>query len=326
MYLDYFNTNTPIIKAKRGELLTIDPNNIDSIKAFQDEAVRLGLMKQEDLVGRGYGSYGPKTKAAYAHYQNGITPSAPAETVKPGAYYLSYPGHKINLNGQVTNKDVYAPVGHGGVVIVGDDGSVTQYDYGRYKYEESFGNRNENKYQGNWKRTDRSPVDIGSATYAQLLENVMDSGTAASENVRLTYAHDADPAKVQEWIENDANNLDRLTYGIPFSKEKRQNLIHGEAPLGQRVRDLCTSKGCAQSAYDAVQAGVPTSRKVANVLNKVSKATNPIGNLVTFGKELISKQRDGVGAEISFSPRNRERNLQNQGYKTYDSNNYIDYD
>ena len=154
----------------------------------------------------------------------------------------------------------------------------------------------------------------------------MDSGTGASENVRLTYAHDADPAKVQEWIENDANNLDRLTYGIPFSKEKRQNLIHGEDSLGQRVRDLCTSKGCAQSAYDAIQAGVPTSRKVANVLNKASKVANPIASLVTFGKELLSKQRDGVGAEISFSPRNRERNLQNQGYKTYDSDNYIDYD
>lgn len=276
MYLDYFNINTPIIKAKRGELLTIDPNNIDSIKAFQDEAVRLGLMKQEDLIGRGYGSYGPKTKAAYTHYQNGTTPSAPAETVKPGAYYLSYPGHKINLKGQVTNKDAYAPVGHGGVVIVGDDGSVTQYDYGRYNYGESFGSRNENKYQGNWKRTDRSSIDLNSATYAQLLENVMDSGPGASENVRLTYAHDADPTKVQEWIENDANNLDRLTYGIPFSKEKRKNLVHGDDPFLQRVKDLCTAKGCAQSAYDAIQAGTPTHRKAANYVDKVSTVTNPV--------------------------------------------------
>lgn len=74
---------------------------------------------------------------------------AEPEVVKPGAYYLSYPGHEINLKGQIIKQDKYAPLGHAGVVIVGDDGSVTQYDYGRYEASEAFGNRNENRHQGN---------------------------------------------------------------------------------------------------------------------------------------------------------------------------------
>ena len=147
MFLDIINTDSPIIKARKGELLTIDENNIDSIKAFQDEAVKLGLMKQEDLVGRGYGSYGPKTKAAYAHYQNGTTPSAPRDTIKPGAYYLSYPGHMVQTNGQGLGMGKQ-PLGHAGVVIVGDDGSVTQYDYGRYSGSNVLGTRYE-KNRGN---------------------------------------------------------------------------------------------------------------------------------------------------------------------------------
>ena len=219
MYLDYFKTNTPILKAKRGELLTIDPNNIDSIKAFQDEAVRLGLMKQEDLIGRGYGSYGPKTKAAYTHYQNGTTPTAPADTIKPGAYYLSYPGHMIQTKGQGINLGKQ-PLGHAGVVIVGDDGSVTQYDYGRYGTSNVIGTRNE-RNRGNWTETNRGRVTIG-GDYSTLLNTVYDNaGEDASENVRLTYVHDADPQKVIDYINNDANSVDRAIYGIgPFAAEK----------------------------------------------------------------------------------------------------------
>lgn len=248
------------------------------------------------------------------------------EIVKPGAYYLSYPGHEINLKGQIVKQDRYAPLGHAGVVIVGDDGSVTQYDYGRYNDNTVFGSRKEDYNQGNWTKTERSPVDISSTTYAQLLENVMDSGAHASPNVRLTYAHDADVSKVKEYIENDANNLDRLTYGIPFSKAKRQNLIHGDDPFIQRVRDLCTTKGCAQSAYDAIDAGTPISRDMQGITVRLNRDKNPIHRLLSFGKELLSKERDGAGAEINLSPRGRERDLQDRGYKTYDSDNYVDYD
>lgn len=154
----------------------------------------------------------------------------------------------------------------------------------------------------------------------------MDSGAHASPNVRLTYAHDADVSKVKEYIENDANNLDRLTYGIPFSKAKRQNLIHGDDPFIQRVRDLCTTKGCAQSAYDAIDAGTPISRDMQGITVRLNRDKNPIHRLLSFGKELLSKERDGAGAEINLSPRGRERDLQDRGYKTYDSDNYVDYD
>lgn len=154
----------------------------------------------------------------------------------------------------------------------------------------------------------------------------MDSGSHASPNVRLTYASDADPAKVQEYIENDANNPDRLTYGIPFSRAKRQNLIHGDGPLLQRVRDLCTSKGCAQSAYDAINAGTPVTSDAVGAVKRACRNANIFQRALGAAQELFSRERDGVGAEINISPRARERDLQDRGYKTYDSDNYINYD
>jgi hypothetical protein len=64
-------------------------------------------------------------------------------------------------------------------------------------------------------------VNIGD-NYSTLLDKVYDdSGVDSSENVRLTYAHDADPQKVIDYINNDANSVDRSIYGIgPVAKEK----------------------------------------------------------------------------------------------------------
>lgn len=73
--------------------------------------------------------------------------SIPADTIKSGVYYLSYPGHRIKTEGQGINLGK-RPLGHAGVVIVGDDGSVTQYDYGRYSGSNVIGTRFE-KDRGN---------------------------------------------------------------------------------------------------------------------------------------------------------------------------------
>lgn len=83
---------------------------------------------------------------------------------------------------------------------------------------------------------------------------------------------------------------------------------------------MCTAKGCATSAYDAINAGVPFMRR------SVGKVRDMFNGAIDAAKELINRDRDGVGAAVYFSPRSRERALQNSGYKTYDSDNYIDYD
>lgn len=85
---------------------------------------------------------------------------------------------------------------------------------------------------------------------------------------------------------------------------------------------MCTAKGCATSAYDAINAGVPTIKRTAG------KVRDMFRGAVSAAKELLSKESDGagVGASVYFSPRSRERALQGIGYKTYDSNDYIDYD
>lgn len=63
-YLDYINKQ-PVMKAFFGNKMPkIDPNDKESVKKWQDWAVRNGHMTQEQ-VNTGYGVYGPKTKAAY---------------------------------------------------------------------------------------------------------------------------------------------------------------------------------------------------------------------------------------------------------------------
>lgn len=243
------------------------------------------------------------------------------EYVKPGAYYLSYPSHEISLGGQIPGVKSTLPLGHAGVVIVGNDGSVTQYDYGRYSNKAIGSNINENEHEGNWTKTNRKKINLNSTTYPQLLRNVADTGPRASKNVRLTYAHDVDANKVVEYIHNDANDENRITYGIPLSAAKWDNLVSGDAPLIKRIQDLCTSKGCATSAYDAIQAGAPTSSKIKGSAKNFIMSS-PILWAYRAAKELLSPSKDGVGADVAFSPRSRERRLQDQGYKTYDSNDY----
>lgn len=253
------------------------------------------------------------------------------EIVKPGVYYLSYPGHKISSKGQGIGGDRDYAVGHGGVVLVGNDGSVTQYDYGRYSGEGVFGSINEDRHQGNWKKTSRPTINISNTTYGKLLEHLADSGLDASSNVRITHVSDSDPIKVREFIENDANNLDRDIYGLPFSEKKREHYKEQKeagVPFLTRARELCTTKGCAQSAYEAVKSGVTGVQNVDNVI-KETWNNNKFGILTPFVrgiKELINPENDGNLAMFSASPRNRERKLQDQGYKTYDSNNYTDND
>lgn len=242
-----------------------------------------------------------------------------SEYIRPGAYYLSYPGHMIQTEGQGIDLGKQ-PLGHAGVVIVGDDGSVTQYDYGRYDTSNVIGTRNEQN-RGNWTKTNRGRVTIG-GDYSTLLDAVYDNaGKDASENVRLTYAHDANPQKVIDYINNDANSVDRAIYGIgPFAAEKWEAVKNGELGFGEAVREMCTAKGCATSAYDAVSAGVPFMRRTAGSVR------NMFNGAISAAKELFSRDRDGIGANVYFSPRNRERSLQRMGYQTYDSNDYIDYD
>lgn len=236
--------------------------------------------------------------------------SSKSEVVQPGVYYLTYPGHKINLNGQVPgiNKDRYMALGHAGIVIVDNNGKVTQYDYGRYS--NGFGAVNENRHEGNWTKTKRTTINIGKTTYGQLLNYLKEKGEHASPNVRLTYSPEVDASKVKEYIEYDANNLDRGTYGVgPFPKAKWKRAFSGEQSFGQTLEDMCTTRGCAKTAFDAIVAGY----------NK------PIVSNTSFFdwfKELLSPEKDGPLAGISLSPRSKERILQQNNFKTYDSNDY----
>lgn len=304
----------------------VNPKDPDSVKRFQDWAVRNNYMTQEQ-VNTGYGKYGPRTTAAYQKAmadQKGSSTSNSStsktkqpELVKPGVYYLSYPGHEINLKGQVTKDDYYAPLGHGGVVIVGNDGSVTQYDYGRYSESGVFGTRFK-KNDGNWKSTERDALNLNSATYDQLLKRVADSGAHGSPNVRLTFAHNADPERVREAIMNDANAANRDVYGVGFvAKAKRDQLKDSDEGFLHRVREFGTTKGCAQSAHDAIQEGVPFWNKARGVAAQVMSI--PLFSAIS---ELTSGDRDGAGAWVGFSPRGAERSLQRQGYRTYDSDDY----
>ena len=43
-YFDFYQTNSPIIKAQNGEKFSYDPNDSDSIKAFQRKAIDLGYL------------------------------------------------------------------------------------------------------------------------------------------------------------------------------------------------------------------------------------------------------------------------------------------
>lgn len=328
-YLDYINQ--PILKAFFGNKMpTLGPNASEKdVKKFQDWAVDNGYMQQSDLVGKGYGSYGPLTTAAYkkaiADQKGSSAKTKQPELVQPGVYYLSHPGHKINLKGQVTKNDLYAPLGHGGVVIVGNDGSVTQYDYGRYTGSDVIGTHYE-KNDGNWKSTKKGTLDLSSSTYDQLLQNVADTGAHGSSNVRLTFAHNADPEKVREAIMNDANAIDRDVYGVGFvAKAKRDQLKDSDEGLLHRIREFGTTKGYAQSAYDTIQEGVPFWNKAFGTITRIaapifSAGTAPVVNAIS---ELTSRDRDGAGAWIGFSPRGAERKLQRQGYKTYDSDDYF---
>lgn len=67
-YLDYMN-NQPVMKAFFGNKMPeLNPNDKDSVKKWQDWAVRNGYMTQAQ-VDTGYGTYGRQTKAAYAAAQ-----------------------------------------------------------------------------------------------------------------------------------------------------------------------------------------------------------------------------------------------------------------
>lgn len=72
-YLDYMN-NKPVMKALFGNKMPeLNPNDKESIKKWQDWAVRNDYMTQAQ-VDTGYGTYGKQTKAAYAAATSGQKP------------------------------------------------------------------------------------------------------------------------------------------------------------------------------------------------------------------------------------------------------------
>lgn len=113
-YLDFYNTNPKVVKALFGIKLfgsknedtmpELDTSNKDSIKAWQDWAVRNGHMTQEQ-VDTGYGTYGSKTKAAYAvaTSNNSSQPVADNSTDK-NSWFLSKKKANDYLN-QVDSTD-----------------------------------------------------------------------------------------------------------------------------------------------------------------------------------------------------------------------------
>ena len=94
-------------------------------------------MQQSDLVGKGYGSYGPLTTQAYrqavADQKNGKTTlvASRPETrpVESGVYYVNYPDYDVTVNESNGNT---AKLGHAGVLTVDENGEQHYYEYGRY--------------------------------------------------------------------------------------------------------------------------------------------------------------------------------------------------
>lgn len=73
-YFNFYPTNSPVIKAKNGEKFSYDPNDSDSVRAFQREAIRLGYLDAKLANGKDAddGIDGKATRAALAAMnQNG---------------------------------------------------------------------------------------------------------------------------------------------------------------------------------------------------------------------------------------------------------------
>lgn len=302
-YLDYIN-NPPIIKAFFGDKMPrVNPENERSVKKFQDWAVENGYMKQEDLVGKGYGTFGPRTTEAYRKASaNSKKPSSTQTAPRPqttpvesGVYYVNYPDYDVTINESTGNT---AKLGHAGVLTVDENGQKKYYEYGRY------GSGIGVDKKGNW-RSHTVPSAYG--TDMDSVSEYLLSVNPKASKARLTRVPDADVKATTEFILNDANDPNRKAYS--WGK-------------------FWDPKTCGSEAHAAVQAGYkegvrPLERATRNVagfaqeyLNPFKIAQNVVGKLSGEGKRL------GPGT-LDATPQEFEDNWTNRGYKTYkyDKNN-----
>lgn len=300
-YLDYINQ--PILKAFFGNKMpTLGPNATEKdVKKFQDWAVDNGYMQQSDLVGKGYGSYGPLTTKAYrqavADQKNKkstspITSRPKTQSVEPGVYYVNYPDYDVTVNESTGNT---AKLGHAGVLTVDENGQQHYYEYGRYNTGIGYDKK------GNWRERD-IPTEYGT-DMDSISEYLLSINPKANGTTRLTRVPDADVAATQQYIMDDANNPNRKSYSWG------------------RFWD---PKTCGSEASAAIQAGykegVPVLERAVRNINGIVQEQNPVRMMLNGIGQLFGQGiRLGPGA-IDATPQEFEDNWRNKGYKTYKYN------
>ena len=284
-------------------------NNSDanSIKQFQQLAVEKGFLPKTDSKGKSTidGIDGPLTRQALEKINNWVA---------PGVYYLTHPYHQNSINKlfPLVNTNKTFPAGHAGIVIVDNDNNVTQYNYGRWSSNVIGKKFSTNK--GNWTKKNLGKI----STIQDLLHYNKDKGANASPNVRLTYIDDADPQKVLQYIKSESSDSNRLTYGIaPFSPSRWDNFKKN--PSFDSFSNLFKTKNCARSAQNAINAGIPTTKKIYNATMNIA-----LPNWIFNIKNRINGVHNGIlGSKIfPSSVKSIENFWQKSGYETFDSEDY----
>lgn len=185
------------------------------------------------------------------------------ETLKTGAYYVNFPNYDVSIN---RNGD-RAKLGHAGVLVVNKDGSRKLYEYGRYDNGNvgvQLGRDENGDNRGNWRVR-----NISGTTLDDVSKNILAAQSShAGNNVRLTHVN-ADPQKVINYINNDANNPNRDSYSVCGYNDKN----------------------CGSMASEAIEAGTPWYTNALHgtigALRQISRGSIPY--IINSTSKLISK-------------------------------------
>lgn len=184
---------------------------------------------------------------------NSEQPQSTPETLKTGAYYVNFPNYDV----AVTRNGDRAELGHAGVLVVNKDGSRRLYEYGRYDNGNvgvQLGRDENGDNRGNWRVN-----NISGKTLDDVSKNILATqGSHSGNNVRLTYVN-ADPQKVINYINNDANNSNRDSYSVCGYNDKN----------------------CGSMASEAIEAGTPwytdALHGTIGALRQIGRAFTPNG-------------------------------------------------
>lgn len=214
--------------------------------------------------------------------------------IKSGAYYVNFPDYDVALT---NSGEVRAPLGHAGVLVVGDDGSRKYYEYGRYTNGNvgvQLDKDENNNHRGNWRSS-----SVQGNTLDAISENLLHlQGSHSGNTVRLTHIG-ADPKKVTQYILDDANNKDRDSYSVCGYNDK----------------------SCGSMASEAIEAGTPFyTNALHGLIGALSQISNPIIGKSIFGKTGVTT--GGILGLISgkSTPQDYENQYRFNGTYTYSRN------